>query len=351
MMPGSGSARLWAWSRRHKGQTSAARHSQIDSLIAIRYAARLTQSDEADMARKRKGRDISGWLVVDKPAGLTSTAVVNKVRWAFDARKAGHAGTLDPDATGVLAVALGEATKTVPYITDALKAYSFTVRFGEATNTDDAEGEVIATSDLRPSDSDITAALGQFIGDIMQVPPQFSAVKIDGERAYKRARDGEDVEIEARPLWVEELLLTDRPDIDHAVFEMTCGKGGYVRSIARDLGAALGCHGHVRALRRLWSGPFEVEDAVTLDQIDALAKSVELDQFLLPLEAGLHDLPELRCTTEGATRLRNGNPGMVLASDTEYGDEAWASLDGKPVAVGIYKSGMLHPNRVFNLRD
>ena len=164
------------------------------------------------MARRKKGRDISGWLVVDKPAGMTSTAVVNKVRWAFDARKAGHAGTLDPEATGILAVALGEATKTVPYITDALKAYRFTIRFGAATNTDDAEGEVIATSDKRPSDDEISAALRAFTGDIMQVPPQFSAVKIDGERAYKRARDGETMDIAARPLFVESLLLIDRPD-------------------------------------------------------------------------------------------------------------------------------------------
>ncbi|MEL7152950.1 MAG: tRNA pseudouridine(55) synthase TruB, partial [Pseudomonadota bacterium] len=157
------------------------------------------------MGRARKGRDISGWIVIDKPAGLTSTAVVNKVRWAFDAKKAGHAGTLDPAATGVLAIALGEATKTIPYVTDALKCYAFTVRLGRATNTDDAEGEVIAESQLRPTDGDIKAALGQFIGDIMQVPPKFSAVKIDGQRAYKMARDGEDVKIEARRLWVEEL--------------------------------------------------------------------------------------------------------------------------------------------------
>src|SRR6056297_1096269 len=169
------------------------------------------------MARKRKGRDVNGWLVVDKPAGMTSTAVVNKVRWALQAKKAGHAGTLDPDATGVLAVALGEATKTVPYITDALKAYDFMVRFGQATNTDDAEGEVIATSDTRPSDDDIKETLHSFVGDIKQVPPQFSAVKIDGERAYKRARDGEEMELAARPLWVEELTLVDRPDPDHAV--------------------------------------------------------------------------------------------------------------------------------------
>ncbi len=299
------------------------------------------------MGRKRKGRDISGWLVVDKPAGMTSTAVVNKVRWAMDAKKAGHAGTLDPEATGVLAVALGEATKTVPYITDALKAYTFTVRLGQATNTDDAEGEVIAQSDARPSDDDIKQALAPFLGDIMQVPPKFSAVKIDGQRAYKLARDGEDVELSARPLWVEELILVDRPDADHVVLEMTCGKGGYVRSIARDLGAALGCHGHVKELRRIWSGPFEAEDGLSIEQIDEMAKTEALDDYLHPLEIGLSDLPELKCTPEGATRLRNGNPGMVLASDVEYGDEAWASLDGQAVAVGVYKSGELHPSRVF----
>lgn len=299
------------------------------------------------MARKRKGRDISGWLVVDKPAGLTSTAVVNKVRWALDAKKAGHAGTLDPEATGVLAVALGEATKTVPYITDALKAYTFTVRLGQATNTDDAEGEVIAQSDARPTDEQIKEALLPFLGEIMQVPPKFSAVKIDGQRAYKLARDGEEVEIEARPLWVEELIMLDRPDEDHVVLEMTCGKGGYVRSIARDLGAALGCHGHVKELRRIWSGPFDAEDGVSLELIDELAKSPELDQYLRPLEEGLADLPELKCTPQGAVRLRNGNPGMVMAADVEYGDEAWASLEGQAVAVGIYKSGELHPSRVF----
>ncbi|MFY0616404.1 tRNA pseudouridine(55) synthase TruB [Shimia sp.] len=303
------------------------------------------------MGRKRKGRDISGWLVVDKPAGMTSTSVVNKVRWAFDAKKAGHAGTLDPDATGVLAVALGEATKTVPYITDALKAYTFTVRLGQATNTDDAEGEVIAQSDLRPTDDEIKAALGQFVGDIMQVPPKFSAVKIDGQRAYKLARDGEDVEIAARPLWVEELLMTDREDDDHVTLEMTCGKGGYVRSIARDLGAALGCHGHVRELRRVWSGPFDASDGLTIEQISDLAKQPEIDQHLRPLEQGLIDLPEVKATAEGTARLRNGNPGMVLAHDIEYGEECWASFEGEAVAVGVFKAGELHPSRVFVKAD
>ena len=298
------------------------------------------------MARK-KGRDISGWLIVDKPAGITSTSVVNKVRWALNAKKAGHAGTLDPDATGVLAVALGEATKTVPYITDALKAYTFTVRLGQRTNTDDAEGEVIASSDIRPSEDEIKEALHRFVGNIEQVPPQFSAVKIDGERAYKRARDGEEMDIAARPLWVEELVLTGRPDADHVELEMTCGKGGYVRSIARDLGEALGCHGHVRELRRIWSGPFDAGDGISLEEIDALAKTPELDAKLLPLEVGLSEVTELRCTPEGAVRLRNGNPGMVIPGDVEYGDEAWASLDGRAVAVGVFKAGELHPTRVF----
>ena len=301
------------------------------------------------MGRTRKGRDISGWLIIDKPAGPTSTAVVNKVRWAMQAKKAGHAGTLDPDATGVLAVALGEATKTVPYITDALKAYAFTVRLGQSTNTDDAEGEVIETSDLRPTDDQIKDALGAFVGDIMQVPPKFSAVKIDGQRAYKLARDGEDVDIAARPLWVEELIMTDRPDSNHVTLEMTCGKGGYVRSIARDLGKALGCFGHVRDLRRVWSGPFEASEGLTLAQVEEMAQSPELDTHLRPVADGLAELPEVRATPEGATRMRNGNPGMVFASDVEYGDECWASLDGVPVAVGRYKAGELHPARVFNL--
>lgn len=300
------------------------------------------------MART-KGRDISGWLVVDKPAGMTSTAVVNKVRWAFGAKKAGHAGTLDPAATGVLAVALGEATKTVPYIADALKCYRFAVRLGAGTNTDDAEGDVIATSDLRPSDEDIRAALGAFRGEIFQVPPQFSAVKVDGERAYTRARAGEEMELSARPLWVESLEMTGRPDADTVELEMVCGKGGYVRSVARDLGAALGCHGHVLWLRREWSGPFEASGSVGIATIEAEAKTPALDARLLPLEAGLAELPELKSTAEGAARLRNGNPGMVLAADVGWGEEAWASWQGRAVAVGIYRAGELHPSRVFNV--
>ena len=301
------------------------------------------------MARKRKGRDISGWVVIDKPAGLGSTTAVNKVRWAFEAKKAGHAGTLDPAATGLLAIALGEATKTIPHVTDALKAYRFMVRLGQATNTDDAEGEVIASADARPDDAAIAAALPAFVGDIMQVPPKFSAVKIDGERAYALARDDEPFEIAARPQYIDSLTVIARPDADHVELEMVCGKGGYVRSIARDLGEALGCFAHVAWLRRIWSGPWDVEEAVTMEQIEQLARTPELDALMRPMEDGLIDFPEVRTTPEGAAKLRNGNPGFIFPSDVEYGDTAWVSHEGQPVAMGIVRGEMLHPNRVFNL--
>lgn len=299
------------------------------------------------MGRTKKGRPISGWLIVDKPAGVTSTAVVNKVKWALSAQKAGHAGTLDPDATGVLAVALGEATKTIPHITDALKCYRFRVTFGAATDTDDASGQVIASSAARPTDAGIEAALAAFRGHIQQVPPQFSAVKVDGERAYDLAREGEAMELAARPLWVDSLTMLGRPDADHVDLEMVCGKGGYVRSIARDLGAALGCLGHVQWLRREWSGPFHADQGVTLETVEAEAKTEALDARLLPLELGLADLPEWPATPEGAARLRNGNPGQVTGH-ADWGTEGWASLDGLAVAVGHYRAGELHPSRVFN---
>jgi tRNA pseudouridine55 synthase len=301
------------------------------------------------MARGKKGRRVNGWLVVDKPAGMTSSAVVNKAKWAFAAQKAGHAGTLDPIATGVLALAFGEATKTVPFVTDALKCYRFTVRWGAATDTDDCEGREIATSDTRPTAEAIRAALPAFTGDVMQVPPQFSAVKVEGERAYALARAGEELELAARPLHVRSLALLGVPDPDHAELEMVCGKGGYVRALARDLGRVLGCFGHVVALRRTWSGPFRVEDAVTLDRIEALARDPALDRLLLPLETALSGLPELPLTPEGAARLRRGNPGGVVSSTAGYGDTAWASFGGRPVAIGTYMAGELHPTRVFEL--
>ncbi|QDC07749.1 tRNA pseudouridine(55) synthase TruB [Oceanicola sp. D3] len=299
------------------------------------------------MAR-RKGRDISGWIILDKPAGPTSTACVNKLRWALEAKKAGHAGTLDPAATGLLAVAFGEATKCVPYITDAEKCYDFTVRLGAATNTDDAEGEVVATAETRPSDDEIRAALGHFTGDIMQVPPKFSAVKIDGERAYALARDGEDFEVQARPLWVESLELTARPDADTAELRMVCGKGGYVRSIARDLGEALGCLGHVVTLRRSWSGPFDLENAVTLEQVEELARTPEIDALLVPLEAGLEELARVTVNEASANRIAHGNPAPVVASDAEFGEECWAAHQGRAVALGRYMGGEFHPARVLN---
>lgn len=297
------------------------------------------------MARK-KGRDITGWLIVDKPAGVTSTAVVNKVRWALEAKKAGHAGTLDPDATGLLAVALGEATKTVAILTDALKCYDFTVTWGAETTTDDASGEVLRRADTRPERAQIEAALPAFTGHIMQVPPVFSAVKVEGERAYDLAREGEAPELAARPLWVESLTLLDS-GAETARLEMVCGKGGYVRAIARDLGRRLGCLGHVAALRRVWSGPFEVGDAVAFDCIDREAQGW-LEAQLLPLESALADLPMLRATPAGALRIRNGNPGEITGT-AEWGELVWVVDGTGPVCIGRYQGGTVQPERVFNL--
>ncbi|MSU88274.1 tRNA pseudouridine(55) synthase TruB [Rhodobacteraceae bacterium 2CG4] len=310
------------------------------------------------MARRKNGRDLTGWLLVDKPAGPTSTDIVNRARWLLQAKKAGHAGTLDPAATGLLVIAFGEATKALPYITDALKAYRFTVAWGAATNTDDAEGEVIETSDRRPTPDRIRAALPAFTGDIEQVPPAFSAVKVDGQRAYALARKGDAPELEARPLFVDRLELIETPDADSAVLEMVCGKGGYVRAIARDLGRELGCLGHTRSLRRLWSGPFSVADGQDEGGQDeggpALAWSEELtagqvESALLPLEAGLDELARCRCDQAAYGRLRNGNEAPVISTDAANGDDCWASVGGRPVALGTYRFGHFYPNRVFNL--
>jgi tRNA pseudouridine55 synthase len=301
------------------------------------------------MSRRRRGRPVDGWLIIDKPLGVTSTQAVAKARWAAGAQKAGHAGTLDPLATGVLAVALGEATKTIPYVTDALKAYRFTVRWGQATGTDDTEGPVIAESALRPSAEAIRAALPAFTGDILQVPPQFSAVKVEGERAYDLARAGATLDLAARPLRVESLALLDRPDADHAVFELVCGKGGYVRSVARDLGQALGCLGHVTALRRLWSGPFHEADAIAFDKLDELRHSGAIESHLLPVATGLDDIPALAVPAAAAASLRQGRAVPVAGGDLHDGDTAWAHHDGEPVAVGVFRGGQLQPSRVLNL--
>ncbi|MEL6235338.1 MAG: tRNA pseudouridine(55) synthase TruB [Pseudomonadota bacterium] len=299
------------------------------------------------MARGRKGRPVHGWLVVDKPAGPSSAGVVAMAKRAYQAQKAGHAGTLDPLATGLLAIAFGEATKTVPYVTDAQKCYHFTVRWGVATETDDVEGAVTETRAARPDAAAIRAALPQFCGDIMQVPPKISAVKVAGARAYDLARSGEDFALAARPLHVARLTLLDCPDADHACFDLVCGKGGYVRSIARDLALALGTIGHISALRRVWAGPFDVTAAPPFALLDC-APGMAAADLLLPVSAGLHSLPELPCSEEAAARLRNGNPAPVHTARLAYGDTAWVAHAGRPLAIGQYRGGLLHPSKVFN---
>jgi tRNA pseudouridine55 synthase len=302
------------------------------------------------MARRSRGQPVHGWLIVDKPAGVTSAEVVAKARWALGAAKAGHAGTLDPVATGLLALAFGEATKTVPFVTDARKAYRFTIRWGASTTTDDAAGAVLETRPTRPSAAEIEAALPGFRGDILQVPPQVSAVKVDGARAYARARAGEALDLAPRPLHVERLALVAVPDADTAVLEMTCGKGGYVRSIARDLGDALGCLGHVATLRRLWSGPFGLAQAIDWGTLVAEAETPRLAARLLPVQAALASLPELACPAEAAARLLNGNAMPLPApADLAEGATVWASREGRPLAVGAWRHGALHPQRVFVL--
>jgi len=301
------------------------------------------------MARRRKGNPVHGWLVIDKPLGVTSAAVVNKARWALDARKAGHAGTLDPLATGVLAVAFGEATKTVALAQEGVKTYRFTVRLGQATATDDAEGAVIAESDARPTDAEIRAALGAFEGDIMQTPPRFSAIKVAGERAYDLAREGEQFALVARPLRVHRIAMVARPNADHAEIEMTCGKGGYVRSVARDLGEALGCHGHVSALRRIASGAFRVEDAIPFDRLDAIRDGAPAP--LLPVEAGLSEFPCRRADAADAARLANGQAIALGGLDITEGDLAWIEHERRPRAIVERRGPLLQPVRVFNFED
>lgn len=301
------------------------------------------------MARRRKGSPITGWLLVDKPAGLTSTAVVNKAKWRLKAQKAGHCGTLDPDATGLLVVAFGEATKAVPYITDALKAYEFLVTWGASTSTDDASGAVLDRTKARPTPEQIAQALPRYQGQIMQVPPQVSAVKVDGARAYDLARDGAVMDLAARPLWVEALDLLDAPSPDQARLSLVCGKGGYVRAIARDLGADLGCLGHVAHLRRLWSGPFDVTTAVPYSVVED--ESEPLLSHLLPLTAGLSDLPSCEALPALRTALSNGQAVAVHRSDAPQGAACWVLCDGAPRALGTYSDGWFTPSRVFVLPD
>jgi tRNA pseudouridine55 synthase len=297
-------------------------------------------------APKKHRLDISGWIVLDKPVGMTSTHAVSAVRRLLNAKKAGHAGTLDPLASGILPLAFGEATKTVPYVVDGEKAYRFTVRWGIETDTDDTEGRPIATSDKRPTGEEIAAVLPRFIGRIEQVPPKYSAIKVDGERAYDLARDGEEVELKARPVEIHELRLVSRTDED-AVFEAECGKGTYVRAIARDMGRALGCLGHVTALRRTRVGPFSEGRSVTYAELEP---DGAVQEALQGVEAGLAELPCILLSRDQATRIRRGQSVILRGRDAPAeGGPYYTACGGVVVAVGMVEKGEFVPNRVFNL--
>ncbi len=307
------------------------------------------------MARKRTGIAIDGWLAVDKPLGVTSTQVVTEVRRATGAAKVGHGGTLDPLATGVLPIALGEATKTVQYVMDGAKTYRWQVRWGEARSTDDGEGEVIATSDHRPSDADIHAALAGFHGEIQQIPPAFSAIKIAGERAYDLARAGETVEIQPRQVRIDRFTLIGQPDADHADFETIAGKGTYIRALARDLARALGTVGYVSRLRRAACGPFHEDTAISLETLKEVGQGPALRSYLLPVETALDDIPALALTEVEARRLQSGQPLSLLRVATRNPLAKIAqgiivrAMDGRRVvALARIEGGEIRPVRVFH---
>ena len=299
--------------------------------------------------RKKKGRPVSGWIVLDKPVGIGSTDCVSKLKWLYKAAKCGHAGTLDPLASGMLPIALGEATKTVPYVMDGAKTYRFTVTWGAQTNTDDLEGEVIGNSDNRPDREAILAALVNYSGEIEQVPPAYSAVKIGGERAYKLARSGEEVEIEARPVIIHRLDLIEMPDENRAVFECECGKGTYVRALARDIGRDLGCLGHISELRRTSVEPFSEDDLIPLEELTALEGDLEaLDGELLTTGVALDAIPEIAVSGDQANRIRSGNPVLLRGRDAvTFAEDAFASFGGELVAIGDVDKGSFNPRRVF----
>ena len=323
------------------------------------------------MARrgKKKGRPVSGWVIFDKPKGMGSTEAVSKIKWLFNAEKAGHAGTLDPLASGMLPIALGEATKTVPYVMDGSKIYSFTVTWGEERSTDDLEGPVTKTSDKRPTEDDILALLPNYIGTIQQTPPQFSAIKIDGERAYDLARSGETVAIPSREVEIYQLELVEINDAGQAVFEVECGKGTYVRSLARDMGRDLGCLGHIAELRRLEVAPFNEDDFVTLTELEAAwpplppksdddeeAKAAPaeprdfsaLDEFIIDTGAALEDLVQVALSDDQAHRVRMGNPVILRGRDAPLeADEVCANHKNRLLAIGFIEQGMFKPKRVF----
>ena len=309
------------------------------------------------MGRRRKsGQKIDGWVILDKAFGMTSTAAVGAVRRIFDANKAGHAGTLDPLASGVLPIALGEATKTLPYVVDTEKSYQFTLKWGEATTTDDREGEITDRSDARPSEAEIIAGLIDFIGEIEQVPPAFSAIKVNGERAYDMARRGDTAKLAARRIWIKRFELVEMRDADQAVFSVISGKGTYMRSLARDLALRVGTVGHIAELRRTTVGKFAVEDAISLDELDTIGQSQAASEALLPVETPLDDIPALALTVQEAARLRNGQAVSLLRkldleriSAFDDGETVLATTSGRPVALTKYSAGEVRPVRVLNV--
>ena len=311
--------------------------------------------DDQPKQRKREKRDVHGWLILDKPVGMTSTHAVSVVRRLFTARRAGHAGTLDPLASGCLPIALGEATKTVPFVMDGRKSYRFTVRWGEERDTDDAEGRVVETASVRPAPDDIRALIPRFTGTIEQVPPRFSAIKIDGERAYDLAREGETVELEARPVEIHRLELIETPDPNHAMLAAQCGKGTYVRALARDLGRLLGCLGHVAALRRTIVGPFGEPHMISLERLESLCHRAavgegNLAELLLPVETALDDIPALAVSRADAARLQRGQAVLMRGRDAPVlRGQVSVTVSGRLIALSEVDRGEIVPKRVFNL--
>ena len=303
---------------------------------------------------KKRGEPIHGWVILDKPYGMTSTQAVGKIRWLFNAQKAGHGGTLDPLATGLLPIALGEATKTVSHAMDGRKVYRFTTCWGEERSTDDLEGEVTARSDVRPTQNQIESILSRFTGEISQTPPAFSAIKVKGERAYDLARAGEALDLAPRPVVIEDLRLIDIPDADHATFEVTCGKGTYIRALARDMGRALGCLGHVAMLRRVAVGPFTEAHMISLEKLEELRHNAPggdaMEGALLPIETVLDGIPALAVDERQAQRLRQGQPVLLRGANAPIAEEAvLVTHGGKPVGIGTVEQGSLKPKRLFNL--
>jgi tRNA pseudouridine55 synthase len=318
-------------------------------------AAAQARSEQTQTRQRKPKRDVHGWIVLDKPVGMTSTHAVAVIKHLYAARRAGHAGTLDPLASGCLPIALGEATKTVPFVVDGRKTYLFTIRWGEERDTDDAEGRVVATSQLRPDAVAIRALLPRFTGAIEQVPPRFSAIKIDGERAYDLARDGETVELAPRTVAIHRLELVEMPDPDHAVLAAECGKGTYIRSLARDLGRALGALGHVSALRRSRVGPFGEGDMIPLERIEALchraaAGEGHLADTLLPIETALDDIPALAVSPADAARLARGQAVLLRGRDASiFRGMVQVASSGQLLAIAEVERGEILPRRVFNL--